>query len=60
MSKSKARGQYTHLVETRVSPEEWAQLEVIAQKLDTTRTQLLRFGIENLVWEKYGTEAPTP
>lgn len=41
-------------METRVSPEEWAQLEVIARRLNTTRTQLLRYGIENLVWETYG------
>jgi len=56
MSKSKSRGKYTRLVETRVSPEEWAQLDIIAQRLDTTRAQLLRFGIESLVWRTYGTQ----
>ena len=47
------RGQYNNLVETRVSPDEWARLAEIAEQLGTTRTQLLRYGIENLVWETY-------
>ena len=42
-----------YFIETRVSPDEWAKLAEIAEQLGTTRTQLLRYGIENLVWETY-------
>ena len=54
MSKWRA-GTYPEFLETRISPLEYRQLEKVAEILDTTRAQLMRFMVENAVWEKYGS-----
>jgi hypothetical protein len=49
-------GQFKEILEARVSPKEYRQLEKIAEHLDTTRAQLMRYMIETVVWKEYGVK----
>ena len=49
-------GQFKEILEARISPREYRQLEKIAEHLDTTRAQLMRYVIEMAVWNEYGAQ----
>ena len=49
-------GQFKEILEARISPREYRQLEKIAEHLDTTRAQLMRYVIEMAVWNEYGVQ----
>ena len=58
MKKDRKRGGlFTEILEARISELEYRQLDVIAKHLNTTKAGLIRFMIENEVWEKYGDKA---
>jgi predicted DNA-binding protein len=49
-------GNYQELLEARISPREYRQLEKIAEILGMTKASLVRYFIENAVEQKYGVK----
>jgi hypothetical protein len=47
-------GNYPEILEARISPQQYRQLEKVAEILHTTRAQLMRYMIESMVADRYG------